>query len=380
MSDPRPPPRPADAPATRAEGVRWSVPHPRGITALDAEAVAFRRGKLASLLSAALGPERTYLYEGEMASYPRSYVADAAGELGMFIQLSGLTEEELAMCVVELSRPERIAQGFSTRLLTSLLETNGPLLTALARSADPALRRFALEVSAQPRYRPGSPDIHLFPLLTEAPELLDDTHEEVRLAAVRSTGWMRSHAVLLERSLLHRDHPPMDVLRGLLRRLDDASPTVRAAAARALQGCAPQTALPALRERLAREDDPGARAALEEASSVDAPASAVPAPERPARLRLHLEALADGREAGGLMVQFVDVHLLRGGADVFVGTDGDFERVDFGPDARRVRRVGGQVAPAQVRELARALVRRDTGGGPAGTGRVRPTTATPPPA
>jgi hypothetical protein len=224
-----------------------------------------RFDEIARLLRTALDDDEEYLYEGEMSNYARSYAVDAGGELRDLIEREPLAADELAYCAAELTVPRRLSESRSARVLELLDEQNRSLFGALARSADPQVRLWAVETAA----RHGVVYHRLKPLcriIAEEPGLLSDPDEKVRLAAVAGSGWMRLNRFFLER--VHEsdlEHVVVRIYRGVIARLDDSSPAVRAAAAAALGAWAPEIARGALVSRLARETEPVVRAALEAA-------------------------------------------------------------------------------------------------------------------
>src|SRR3954469_14895523 len=134
------------------------------------------------LLNTALDSEEEYLYEGEMSSYVRTYAGDAADELGSLFRASPPSTEELDLCVMALSDPQRIERGKSKELLLRLGERSRPILDALAGSPDPQLRIFALETG-----RASPSPLYFQPLYGSIElnrRLLDDPDENVRAVAL----------------------------------------------------------------------------------------------------------------------------------------------------------------------------------------------------
>jgi hypothetical protein len=228
---------------------------------MDGEA---RLRTIAWSLYTALDNEEEYLYEGEMRSYVQSYASDAATELRRLFQQTGITATEIAYCVAALSDPERIARGSSKRLLAWLGEESRPLLVALANANDARLRLFAIETASHNtsqayHYRPRP----LCRLIADAPHLLDDPDDDVRLAAASSSEWMWSNiGFIKQRAQEDSDHIVIQLYKKFLTLLDDPWAKVRAAAAQALGSWAAEVARDALAARLEREDDANVRHAL----------------------------------------------------------------------------------------------------------------------
>ncbi len=214
------------------------------------------------LLETALDCDEEYLYEGEMSYYARTYAGDAVSDLRMMFASSAPNAAEIAVCIAEFAKPERIANGKSKRVLLNLSDRSRPILDALSRSKDARLRLFALEAGGQwtnhlyysPLY--GSVEMEI--------RLLEDTDEDVRRAAVlsasetmlhnmKSLGWMIDN---------DQDHWFVGIYKKFFELLDDASPKIRAAAAAALGKWAAENARDALIARLGREDAPEVRALL----------------------------------------------------------------------------------------------------------------------
>jgi HEAT repeat protein len=199
-----------------------------------------------------------------MSSYVQSYAGDAAAELAQFIRQSGLTPDEIAYCVAELSDAARLARGVSKQLLVRLRDESQPLLRALATANEARLRLFAIETanhntSQAYGYRPKP----LARLIADVPQLLDDLDEDVRLAAASSSGWMWSNVGFIE-AKVHQEseHIVLRLYRKFLALLDDPSAKVRMAAAIALGDWASKVARQSLLSRLEREADPSVREAL----------------------------------------------------------------------------------------------------------------------
>ena len=212
--------------------------------------------EIQSLLETALDSDEEYLYEGEMSSYARTYAGDAVSDLRtMFASLSP-TAEEIAVCVAEISKPERIAAGKSKKVLLGLSDRSRPIIDALSRSSDARRRLFALEAGGQwtnpLSYSP------LYSVVDMEIRLLDDADEEVRLAAVLASSATMRHNIKSLGWMLKTQ--PDGWIVGLYKRffelLADSSPKIRAAAAEALGQWAADDARAAFRERLEKETEP----------------------------------------------------------------------------------------------------------------------------
>ena len=101
------------------------------------------------LLETALDCDEEYLYEGEMSSYARTYAGDAVSDLRMMFASLSPTAKEIAVCVAEISKPERIAIGKSKKVLLGLSDRSRPIIDALSHSSDARQRLFALEAGGQ---------------------------------------------------------------------------------------------------------------------------------------------------------------------------------------------------------------------------------------
>lgn len=228
-----------------------------------------RLREIRRLLETALDNQEEYLYQGEMSEYMRSYAGDAARELQTLFQRASPSPSELELCVAALSQPQRIADGRSKRLLLRLHEQSHPLLSALAKADDPQLRLFAIEAASQTigqAHLHGYKPLVLCPLIALVPELLDDTNDELRAAAVASSSWMWSNTAFIEqRAHQQSDQIVIRIYRKILSLLDDPAAKVRAASATALGDWAAKLAQPALAQLLVHEDDPSVRAALSKA-------------------------------------------------------------------------------------------------------------------
>ena len=222
-----------------------------------------RLNAIRSLLQTALDNDESYLYEGEMSNYTRSYASDAASELGDLFQASPPTDEEIECCIQAISDPERIAHGRSQRMLLRLGDRSRPILDALSRLSEPGLRVFALEMGSTSTagsryYAPlyGSVDMKR--------RLLGDPEEAVRIAALSGAKQIIQHnAEYLHRRLQSGDDSPIvGLFHQVLALLDDPAPRVRAAAAKALGSWASHAGREAVVAYLDREEDPEAREAL----------------------------------------------------------------------------------------------------------------------
>lgn len=227
---------------------------------MDAE--SRRRRELERELKTALDDKEEYLYEGEMSSYARTYAGDARTSLREMFRQQPPSREEIDYCVAEIIKPERLTSGGSAELLEWLGEQSYPFFEALARSSDAKVRLFAVETAEKGggKFHRLSPVCHL---IAQAPELLEDSDEEVRLAAARSSTWMKSNTYFLKSPREENEnHIVFRIYRRFLALLDDASPAVRVAAAEALGLWASEIAHEALKARLEREENPEAREAL----------------------------------------------------------------------------------------------------------------------
>jgi HEAT repeat protein len=100
-------------------------------------------------------------------------------------------------------------------------------------------------------------------LIGDAPHLLDDQDDDVRLAATSSSEWMWSNiGFIKKRAQEDSDHIVIQLYKKFLTLLDDPSAKIRAAAAKALGSWAAEVAHEALAARLEREGDPNVRHAL----------------------------------------------------------------------------------------------------------------------
>ena len=213
-------------------------------------------------LETALDCDEEYLYEGEMCNYMRTFASDARTRLRMTFRTVAPTEEEIALCVAELTKPERVANGKSKQFLLTLNEFARPIIEKISRSDDAHLRLFALEAGDQwTYYRRYSP---LYGLTDMRIALLDDADERVRVAAVASCSAMLRHDIerikwMLEAS---QDNELTALYRKFFERFGDKSNSVRAAVAEALDEWAANDACFALTFRLEREDDPAVREIL----------------------------------------------------------------------------------------------------------------------
>lgn len=188
--------------------------------------------RIRSYLQTALDCEEEYLHEGEMSNYMRSYASDAVNELDNLFRPDGPFGAEIDCCVEALSAPDRIRNGRSKQLLIQLRENSRSILNALASSADPHLRIFALETantSINPLY--FSP---LYGSINLERRLLNDPDETVRVAAISaSKQTIDRNAGYLQTSLQNgTENPIVELFRQLLALLNDASAEVRAAAAK----------------------------------------------------------------------------------------------------------------------------------------------------
>ena len=214
------------------------------------------------LLETALDCDEEYIYEGERSYYARTYAGDAVSDLRMMFASSAPKSEEIAVCVAEISKAERIANGKSKRVLLNLSNQSRLILDALSRSNEARLRLFALEAGGQwTNHLYYSP---LYPSVDMKIRLLEDENDEVRLAAVLAAGEtmlynMKSLGWMIERD---NDHWFVKLYKTFFELLADPSPEIRGAAAQALGEWAAEDARDALRIRLAREDRPEVRVIL----------------------------------------------------------------------------------------------------------------------
>ena len=186
------------------------------------------------LLETALDNDEEYLYEGEMSSYPRWYASDAVSDLRTMFAAFAPTAEEIALCVTEISKPERIANGKSKRFLLALGDRSRPVLDALSESSDSQLRLFALEAGGQ-----WTNSLYYSPVYSSVEmeiRLLEDPDEVVRLAAVQSASETLRHNAKSLGFLIENNEWFARLYKTLVELLDDASPEVRAAVAEALDG------------------------------------------------------------------------------------------------------------------------------------------------
>jgi hypothetical protein len=221
-----------------------------------------RTSEIRGLLATALDCDEEYLYEGEMSYYARTYAGDAVSDLRMKFASSAPNAAEIDVCVAEISKPERIANGKSHKVLLGLSDKSRPLLDALSCSDEARLRHFALEAGGQwTNHLYYSP---LYPSVEMKIRLLDDPDEDVRLAAVRSSSETMLYNMKSLGWRLERDdaHWFVGLYQTFFKLLDDASPKIRAAAAEALGKWAAENARDALIASLAREDDPEVREKL----------------------------------------------------------------------------------------------------------------------
>jgi hypothetical protein len=227
--------------------------------------------RIRSCLQTALDCEEEYLHQGEMSDYMRSYVSDAANELDSLFRPDEPFGAEIDCCVEALSDLDRIRNGRSKQLLIQLRENSHPILNALANSADPQLRIFALETantSINPLYfSPLYGSIHL------ERRLLSDSDENVRVAAISASKQTIDHNAKYLQKRLQDDteNSIVELFRQLLALLNDASAKVRAAAAKALGVWASQAGEEALNGFLEHENDPDARKALLRAKAACSP-------------------------------------------------------------------------------------------------------------
>lgn len=218
--------------------------------------------EIRQLLETALDNDEEYLYEGEMCYYDRSYAGDAVSALRTMFSFYPPNAEEIEVCVAEISKSERIANDRSKRVLLSLFDQSRPILNALSKSNDARLRLFALVTGGQwTNYLYYSP---LYGSVEMEIRLLEDTDEDVRLAAVLSASEtmlhnMKSLGWMIEKQ---SEHWFVGLYKKFFALLDDASPKIRAAAAAALGKWAAENARDALIARLGREGDPEVRALL----------------------------------------------------------------------------------------------------------------------
>jgi hypothetical protein len=187
------------------------------------------------LLETALDCDEEYLYEGEMSCYARTYAGDAVSDLRTMFASAAPTPEEIAVCVAEISKPERIANGRSKRVLLNLSDQSRSILDALSRSDDARLRLFALEAGGQWTNRLYFSPI--YPSVDMKIRLLEDENDEVRFAAVLAAGEtlfhnMKSLGWMIEKE---SEHWFVALYKKFFELLGDASPKIRAAAAEALE-------------------------------------------------------------------------------------------------------------------------------------------------
>ncbi|MBI4780821.1 MAG: HEAT repeat domain-containing protein [Oscillatoriophycideae cyanobacterium NC_groundwater_1537_Pr4_S-0.65um_50_18] len=217
--------------------------------------------RIRSYLKDALDCEEEYLYQGEMSNYMRSYASDAADQLNSIFRPDGPFGAEIDCCVEALSDPDRIRNGRSKQLLLQMRENSRPILNALANSADPQLRIFALETADTPTNPTYFSPLGSFDLKQR---LLNDPDEKVQIAAISASKQTIDYqAKYLQKSLQDgTENSLVELLRQLLTLLNDASANVRTAAAKALGVWAAHAGEEALDGLLEHEHDPEARKAL----------------------------------------------------------------------------------------------------------------------
>jgi len=228
-----------------------------------------RETEIFNLLTTALDSDEEYMHEGEFTRYLRSFASDATGDLRWIFQRSKyangtpLTESEIALCVREIVKPERLANGRSKGVIQSFGEDGCFILVALAHSADARLRLFAIEVAGKNKFGGTQYYLPICTLLGDALHLLEDSDETIRLAAVESAKWMHCNKTFIERNIgVNESHIVLRIYRAMLARLADDSPKIRAAAAIQLGEWAAYVARASLVARLESETDPPTRETL----------------------------------------------------------------------------------------------------------------------
>jgi hypothetical protein len=227
-----------------------------------------RESEIFNLLTTALDSDEEYLFEAEFRSYMRSIASDATGDLRWIFQRSKqangtpLTESEIALCVREIIKPERLANGVSKAVIQSFGSDGCFILDAIARLPDVRLRLFALEVAGKNQFD-SQYYLPICTLLGDALHLIEDSDETVRLAAVESAKWMHCNKTFIERNIgVNESHIVLRIYRAMLARLADDSPKIRQAAAVQLGEWAAYVARASLVARLESETDPQTRETL----------------------------------------------------------------------------------------------------------------------
>lgn len=228
-----------------------------------------RETEILNLLTTALDSNEEFLHEGEFTSYMRSFAGEATGDLRWIFQRSKyangtpLTESEIALCLREIVKPERLANGRAKAVIQSFGNDGCFILVALAHSADARLRLFALEVAGKNQFGGSDYFLPICTLLGDALHLLEDSDETIRLAAVESAKWMHCNKTFIERNIgVNESHIVLRIYRAMLARLADNSPKIRQAAAIQLGEWAANVAHSSLVARLELETDSQTRETL----------------------------------------------------------------------------------------------------------------------